>query len=112
MSARTAKGRASAWRTPSEKQVQADVNDLLGKIGCRVWDTSQPMRALITPGLPDLLVFHPKRGLLFVECKAPGGKQSEAQEDFQRLCSRAGVPYIVGGVQEVLAFLVGGHDEP
>jgi hypothetical protein len=110
MTPRTAKGRASAWRRPSEKQVQAAVKEMLGKIGCRVYDTSQPMRALITPGVPDLIAFHPRRGLLFIECKAPGGKLSEAQEDFQRLCRQAGIHHIVGGVEDVLAFLVGGHD--
>lgn len=105
------RARRAKLPVPTEKQVQHAVKDLLRKLGCRVYDTSQPMRALITPGVPDLIVFHPLRGLLFIECKAHGGKQSEAQIDFQRLSEHAGIPYIVGGVEETLAFLVGGHRE-
>lgn len=99
---RTARQRA---RVPTEKETQHAVRRLLASVGARVWDTSQPFRAKITPGLPDLLAFVPGRGLVFIECKRPGGKQSPAQREFQAECEAAGVPYVLGGVDEVAAYL-------
>ena len=90
---------------PTEKQVQAAVKDLLGQMSVEVWDTSQPFAAAITPGLPDLLCICPKRGVFFVECKRPGGKQTPAQRGFQAACEVAGTPYVLGGVDEVAEFL-------
>jgi hypothetical protein len=58
-----------------------------------------------TPGVPDLIVFHPTRGLFFVECKRPGGRQSNAQCEFQLYCAAARIPYILGGATEVATFL-------
>ena len=44
-------------------------------------------------GFPDLVVFTPK--FYFIEVKAPGGKQSEEQLNFQECCVKAGIPYIL-----------------
>lgn len=99
------KARALRALRPTEKQVQAAVRRLLAMVGCAVWDTSQPFRAAITPGVPDLIVFHPRRGLFFVEVKRPGGRVSDAQRAFAQHCRDAGVAYVLGGVDEVLTFL-------
>ena len=44
-------------------------------------------------GFPDITVFTPE--LVFIECKSPTGKQSKAQIEFEALCDRAGVKYIL-----------------
>ena len=44
-------------------------------------------------GLPDLLIFTPK--LYFLEIKANKNTLSPAQKDFQYLCNKANIPYIV-----------------
>lgn len=78
-----------------EKTVQEHVKEALAVFGWQVWDTSQPFRAAITPGLPDLICLHPRRGVLFVEVKAPRGTLSAAQRAFQAACQSAGVCYLV-----------------
>jgi hypothetical protein len=80
---------------------------MLEMLGFRVWQTSQPQRAMMSPGLPDLVVFHPRRKLFFFwETKAAGGKLSEAQLDFLAACAACGVPHGYGGLAEAKAFLV------
>ena len=44
-------------------------------------------------GFPDLTAFVP--WLLFIEVKAPGGRMRPEQKDFQAMCERIGVQYIV-----------------
>jgi VRR-NUC domain len=80
-------------RTP-EKDVQRAVVQLLRLRHIRFFDTSQPRAAMVTAGLPDLIVCPPGR-LLFVEVKAPGGTLSRPQRAFWTLCRAAGVPYHV-----------------
>ena len=92
-------------RAPLEKEVQRDIVKLLTMFGVAVWNTSQPFAAKITPGVPDLLCICPRRGVFFVECKRPGGKQTPAQRGFQAACEVAGTPYVLGGVDEVAEFL-------
>ena len=84
----------------SETDVQARCKKRYRAVGCKVWDTSQKRRALITPGLPDLLVFHVgKQAFWFheVKHKAP---QTDEQQKFQRACEACGVKYLLGGVEE------------
>lgn len=92
---------------PTEKQTQHGVKTLLDKLGVSYFDTSQPHRAMITPGVPDLICFSRRRGHFYVEVKRPGGKLSPAQEKFRDLCRETGTAYIVGGVTEVASFLGG-----
>lgn len=90
----------------TEKQVQHAIKKFLDQIGCAVYDTSQPFRAAITPGVADLVVFHPTRGMFFVECKKPGGRQSPPQRVFERQCFGAKVPYVLAtSVLDVARFL-------
>ena len=91
----------------SEKEIQRRVHLRLTELGVAVYWLSQPRASKQTPGLSDLLCFCPVRGLFFVETKAAGGVQSEAQQKFQGRCRIAGVPYILGGLTEVEAFLQG-----
>ena len=79
---------------PTEKQIQAGIVRSLRQIGAGVYDTSQPHRALITPGLPDLLVFFRGR-FAFAEVKRPGGRLTPGQRAFRAECQDAGVPFHV-----------------
>ena len=82
-----------------EKAVQAAVKGLYVRFGCSVYDTSQPFRALITPGVPDLMVFSAKaRAFWFHEVKAADGKPSEDQLVFLGRCQLAGIGHVLGGV--------------
>lgn len=100
----TSRGTKRPRRHP-EKQVQESVKRLLRLYGVAIYDTSQPFRAAITPGLPDLICFCEKRGLFFVEVKGSDGKQTAVQKVFEMLSMRARIPYILGGVEEVATFL-------
>lgn len=93
---------------PTEKSIQTAVKRLLDQLDVAYYDTSQPHRALITPGLPDLLCFSGRHGLFFVECKSARGRLSSAQQRFRDHAVRAGVPYLVArSVTDVAVFLAG-----
>lgn len=92
-------------RKHPEKREQRAVKNLLAMLNIAVYDTSQPFRAAITAGVPDLLCFCTKRGFFVVEVKSGRGKQTPAQRTFQELCEDANVPYVLGGTAEVAAFL-------
>lgn len=44
-------------------------------------------------GFPDLTAFVPE--IVFFECKAAGGSQTDEQKEFQAFCEKAGVTYVV-----------------
>lgn len=90
----------------SEKDVQHDVANCYAAMGAFVAWTSVYRQTRVTPGLPDLIVLLPyRKGVLFHEVKAPGGKQSPAQVTFEAEAFAAGVPYVLGGVAEAKAAL-------
>ena len=72
----------------TEKQVERAIIRELTGIGCNVTKLSQPQRAMMTAGIPDLYVRHSAWGLrVWVEVKTPKGKVSLAQRvwhDFER----------------------------
>ena len=119
----------------SEKQVQKDVVQLLRAIGGQVWELghkrskgrncphckqfvpNQDFSTRQTPGLPDVEAFVPVRDntvtmpnwrlrRLTVECKAEGGRLSRAQSDYERCCLQANLWHVVGGLDDVIAFLL------
>lgn len=77
----------------TEKQVQRAITDLLKKqLGFACYNLSQPRATKQSFGLPDLIAIG--RGLiLFIECKRPGGKQTEYQKQFQREVEANGGTY-------------------
>lgn len=90
----------------TEKQVQAGVVKLYRMFGCVLWDTSQPMQAKITPGLPDLLVFCPRQGTgWYHETKTEDGKQTKAQRAFQQAAEACNQVYVLGGILAAAAQL-------
>lgn len=78
-----------------ESEIRLEVKRWFELHGALVWDTEQEMRARITPGLSDLIVCWPGRGVAFVEVKSAVGRQSEAQVGFQEAVESAGGVYVV-----------------
>jgi hypothetical protein len=110
---------AEVRRAPQqrEKVEQAGIIKLCRSLGGRVYVLGTRRRrgdfqgTMQTPGIPDLFVFMPQpRGegappwhQVWIECKAEGGRLSEAQKEFQALCVGAGGWHIVGGINAVIA---------
>ena len=93
-------------KPPLEKVVQTQVKRLYQKVGCSYWDTSQPFRAKITPGLPDLFVCHPgTEHSWFHEVKREGAKLTPAQVVFKTMAENCGQDVVVGGTVEAAAHL-------
>lgn len=113
---------------PTEAQVQERVKAVYRAVGCVVASFSQGWRpggkrhatTRQTKGIPDLYVFPPVRyrepfdgcrvpvtplAPFWHETKRPGGKQSPEQLAWQRECEARGVGYVLGGVDEALAYL-------
>ena len=67
-----------------------------------------------TPGIPDLMAFMPSRPLvgiahpilLFVECKADGGRIRPEQAEFRAWCQDAHVEHVLGTLDAVIQWLV------
>lgn len=93
--------------TELERDIARAVIAFYATLGCHVSSTQdrRPRATRVTPGFPDLFVMRRALGGWFHELKAPTGKQSPAQIEFQATCGRCGVPYIVGGVAEAAAYL-------
>jgi hypothetical protein len=85
-------------RPPREKAVQRAVYALYVAHGCRVFWLSQARATGQTAGLPDLYVFHEGVGASWWhEVKPPTGALSDAQRDFQRLCTATLTRHVTGG---------------
>lgn len=90
----------------SEAYVQRRIIAALTNAGWRTWRIGQyNARRTQDPGVPDVYAMRPVRtwrgvGALcadvWIECKrSHGGRQSEAQREFERQCEHAGVRYIL-----------------
>lgn len=79
---------------PPEKVVQRSVKNVLRDLSFKVWDTSQPFRAAITPGLPDLIAIGHGR-ILYIECKSEMGRLTRAQRMFRDAVKENGGEYVV-----------------
>lgn len=99
-----------------EKMVQAQIVDLLRKVGAEVYVLGTVRPKGDTPGtrqskgLPDVYAFLPPRHVtcwvtLWVEVKSEGGKLRPEQETFRELCLWASHHYIVGGLEDVTLYL-------
>lgn len=91
---------------PIEKQVVARVRLLLHSVGVETHSTQQTRPSRQARGLPDLWCMSQRTGGFWLEVKRPGGKQSPGQVAFQHGCARANIPYVLGGLDEVVAFLM------
>lgn len=86
---------APEQRHVTEAHVQARLVQALIDAGWQVWRVGQrDARGTQDPGVSDLLAFRER--LLCIEVKRPhGGRQSEAQRQFQQACERAGITYVL-----------------
>lgn len=83
-----------------EKLIQRDVWKLYHAFGCECFWLSQARSTRQTAGVPDLIVFHRRSGVMFFhEVKTPTGIQSPAQAVFEELCKATGRWYALGGVR-------------
>ena len=61
----------------------------------------------VSPGIADLICFWPVLGFhFFHETKVEGKRQTAEQYDFEMACIGTGVPYVLGGIDEAMAFVV------
>lgn len=100
-----------------EKVEQAHIVQLLRTIGATVYVLGTRRRSgdyqgtMQSPGIPDLLAFVPQRvrvgqHLLFIECKAGGGRLRPEQVLFRTLCQQAGIEHVVGDLDAVIAWAI------
>lgn len=102
---------------PLERDVQRAVVQLFEACGGIVYSTSQGYRhepggTRCTPGLPDLVVFIPRRKVcVFWETKrgkwAPRSKRTNEQIAFGNYCAACNQAYGFGGVEEAKTLLRG-----
>lgn len=105
-----------------EKNEQALIVQLLRTLGARVYVSGTRRRrgdfpgTMQTPGIPDVEAFLPRprwcdlesasaRQLLKIEVKAKGGRLTPEQREYQELCAAASIAHIVGGLDDVIAWL-------
>ena len=99
-----------------EKEIQADIVTLLETVGAAVYKIGTKRKktdhqgTMQTPGIPDLVAFVKTPGWciteqIWIEVKRPGGKMSKPQIAFSLHAVKAGCEHVVGGVDEVLAWL-------
>jgi hypothetical protein len=101
--------------TAKEKDVEHACDRLMMLMGWRIVRFSQARATMQTPGIPDRKYYAPDeyRGAFIAsvpltfwfECKREGGKQSDYQKRFQKMCEAAGEHYVLGGVDELTAWL-------
>ena len=114
-----------------EKIIQQQVANLLRSLGCGVYVLGTRRRkgdyhgTMQTPGIPDLFAFLPPYptyvedydyyaagvantvpACLWLELKAPKGRRTPEQVAFGDACERCHVPYVWGGLDDVIAWLV------
>ena len=61
----------------TEAELQAAIVEVARLRGYLVYHTHDSRRS--EPGFPDLVLAHPAKGVLFIECKRENGKLSEPQ---------------------------------
>lgn len=107
------RGRAPHDVRIPERVAQRQIVHLLRSVGAQVWVLGTTRRrgdhpgTMQTPGICDVVAFVPRAGLLMVEVKAKGGRLRPEQSHFRDCCREHHVAHVVGGVDEVIAWLVG-----
>ena len=89
----------------SERAVVARLMYAYKAVGCTIYSTQQFRPSRQALGLPDLYLVHPRLGGFWHEAKRPGGRQTPVQRAFQATVEEAGVDYVLGGVEEAMAYL-------
>ena len=102
-----------------ESQIQKAIKDGLVSLGYTVW-RNNVLNGFFTPkkgiraywittgvnGLSDLSMLLPDGKTLYIEIKTNKGKQLDTQRDFETVCIKNNVPYIIArSIQDILDFL-------
>lgn len=72
----------------SEREFQRAVLRLAGLFGWTPYHTHDSRRS--NPGFPDLVLVHPRRGVVYAELKSEKGRPTEDQERWLALLREAG----------------------
>ncbi len=81
------------WHTPNGEQRSAGAGAKLKAMG-------------VKPGVPDLVLISPDGRFHALELKAPGGRLSEPQQDFQQWAAARGISHSVAeNMDQVIAVL-------
>ena len=89
----------------TEAEIRLEIKRWYRTAGAEVWDTEQERAARVDPGLADLIVVWPGRGIRFVEVKRRNGRQSPDQKRFQRAVEAAGGTYLLAfSLDQVMRF--------
>lgn len=88
-------------RMRRESELQAQIVKTYRAFGCKVYTRNTPKRVKVTPGQPDIRVFHPAtRDMWEHEAKTRSGVYSEAQEEYRDLCLLVDpLSWVGGGVE-------------
>lgn len=110
-----------------ERSEQAAIVHLLRSLGAKVYTLGTTRRrgdfmgTMQSPGLPDVIAFIKRktwydvgvppldgvtRRLVFIECKAKGGRLRPEQQELREMCLAGDIAHIVGGVDDVIAWLI------
>jgi hypothetical protein len=96
---------------PSEKEVEAQCDQLMKALGWQLVRFSQPRHTMQSHGIPDRRYYPPRDrrgdewGPFWFECKREGGKQRPEQKDFEQMCRKHEEDYVLGGLKELAAYL-------
>lgn len=89
-----------------EDDVVAEGDRIMQSLGFVPIRLSQKRRSKVTAGVPDRHYIHPRRKLaVWWEAKATRGQARPEQRQFLELCQQAGVNHVLGGLDELRAWL-------
>lgn len=92
-----------------EKEIEHECDRLARALGFQVVRFSHPGKTKQTPGIPDRRYYHvARRVALWLEVKAPAGKQRPDQRLFQEMCESVGETYLLGGLGDFRRWLIAG----
>lgn len=102
-----------------EKQIEHDGDVLMQKLGFEVIRFSHPGKTKQTPGIPDRRYYRRPREIerpngrflqpalvVWVEYKSGTGRQRPGQKLFQEMCEACGEHYVLGGLENLNAWLM------
>lgn len=93
---------------PEHDHERGQVCPLYGGLSIEVYPTSTRVKPVgVRPGVADLICFFPRLGFhFFHETKMEGKRQTEEQWKFEQNCIATNVPYVLGGIDEAIEFVV------
>jgi hypothetical protein len=93
---------------PEHDHERGQVMPFYGGLGISCHATSSRVKAVgVTSGIADVICFWERLGFQFFhETKMPGRRQTLEQHQFEADCMATDVPYVLGGIDEAMAFVI------